>query len=217
MSTPTIYAYDWVPSFAEGYVRDLRLRWALREAGIPYHVKLISHEEKVTANYRKLQPFCQVPAFEEGSVRMFESGAIALYIAEKSEALLPRDLAARTRAQTWVVAALNTLEPAVAEIATIDLFSAGEEWARLRRPSALELLNQRLTQLSEWLGEKQFLEAQFTVGDLIMTTVLRDVREEVLKAYPNLLAYRTRHEARLPFQTALAEQIADFRKSANRP
>src|ERR671921_854022 len=131
-----VTAFKWVPPFAQGLVRDLRVRWALEEAGLRYEVKLLVDGEKDGTDYRAWQPFGQVPAYEENGLKLFESGAIVLRIAERSETLLPGDPAARARAVEWLFAALNTIEPPVAHLGTIDLFNPDQQWAKLRRADA---------------------------------------------------------------------------------
>jgi glutathione S-transferase len=129
----TISAFAWVPPFARGQVRDLRVRWALEEAGLPYRTRLLQQGEQDLPEYRALQPFGQVPVFEEGELVLFETGAIVLHIGERSEDLLPAAPHARARAAQWVIAALNSIEPFAMQLALIDIFYAGEEWAKLRR------------------------------------------------------------------------------------
>lgn len=207
----TISAFGWVPDFARGLVRDLRVRWALEEAGLPYQVRLIGPEDQASPAYRACQPFGQVPYFEEGEVRMFESGAIVLHLGERSEALLPRDPAGRARAMCWVLAALNSIETFVAPLAEIDLFYADEDWARLRRPGAEAAVRGRLAELSACLKGREFLEDRFTAGDLMMTTVLRILRHtDLVASDPVLAAYQARCEARPAFQRALQGQMSAF-------
>lgn len=208
MPSPSIEitAFRWVPDFARGLVRDLRLRWALAEAGLPYRVRLLDATHERPADYFLEQPFGQVPVFVEGELGLFESGAIVLHIGGHSEALVPADEAGRARAMCWVVAALNSIEQMIFE-----LVNAGEQWAALRRPEAEQKVRDRLTRLSAWLGDKQYLEDRFTAGDLIMTTVLRNLRHTDLVAeHTNLATYVARCEARPAFQQALAEQLSDF-------
>ena len=140
----TISAFRWVPDFAKGQVRDLRVRWALEEAGLPYQTRLLAQGDQDKPEYRALQPFGQVPVFEEDGFVLFETGAIVLYIGERCEALLPKDRAARAHATQWVIAALNSLEPFINNVALIDLFYANEEWAKQRRPGAVEFAEKRL-------------------------------------------------------------------------
>lgn len=207
--------FDRVPDFAKGHVKELRVRWALEEAGFPYTEWPISQEEKTSIAYRKLQPFGQVPIYEDDEVSLFESGAILLHLANQSEALMPRDARGRARTTAWIFAAINSIEPAVAQLSEIDLFHEGAEWARLRRPGAVDRVKQRLGDLALWLGDRDYLEDRFTAGDLMMTTVLRDVRQEdVLAAFPTLQAYRARCEARPAFQKALRDHLALYAEVA---
>ena len=210
-----ITAFRWVPEFAQGVVRDLRARWALEEAGLDYKVQLLGQERP--ADYLCEQPFNQVPILREGELQIFESGAIVQYIGEKSEALLPRDERERFRAIQWTYAALNSVEPAILNLLLIDIFYTGEEWATLRRPGAEEFVNLKLKRVSDWLGDKQWLEGdRFTIGDLVMATVFRFLRHtDLVSNIANLAAYLARAEARPAFQRALADQLAAF--AANQP
>jgi glutathione S-transferase len=209
-----VSAFAWVPEFARGQVRDLRVRWALEEAGLPYQTRLLAQGDQDQPQYRALQPFGQVPILEEDGMVLFESGAIVLHIGARSETLLPADPAARARATQWLVAALNSIEPFAANVATIDLFAAGEEWATLRRPGAVAFLKKRLSGLSTSLGTKPYLDGDaFTAGDLMMTTVLR-IKMDMTAEFPNLAAYVERCTARPAFQRALASQLGDFKKAA---
>jgi glutathione S-transferase len=211
-----ITAFRWVPPFAQGVVRDLRARWALEEAGLDYRVRLLGPQRP--AEYLREQPFDQVPAFSDGEVRIFESGAIVQYIGEQSEELLPSDRQGRFRAIQWTYAALNSLEPALLNVVLIDLFYADEEWAKLRRPGAVDFAKLKLRRLSDWLGDKEWLEGRFTIGDLIMVTSLRFLRDTGLVAdFPNLAAYVERGEARPAFQQALRDQLQTFRENEPAP
>ncbi|WP_156679953.1 glutathione S-transferase family protein [Sphingomonas profundi] len=213
--TIEVSAFRWVPPFAQGFVRDLRVRWALEEAGLPYREALIGLRDRESAEYRAWQPFGQVPAYRDGTVEMFESGAIVLHIADQSEALCPRDPAGRARMTTWVIAALNSVEPHVASLAAIDTFHRGEAWTTERRPQVEEAVCGRLTALAAWLGDRDHLEGRFTAGDLIMTTVLRElVASGILSRFPTLDAYRARCEARPAFVRAMAAQMETFRAHA---
>jgi glutathione S-transferase len=206
-----ISAFRWVPDFAKGLVRDMRLRWALEEAGIPYRVRLLDAMAERPQDYFQEQPFGQVPIYVEGDLHMFESGAILLHVGEKSEILLPKDEIGRARATCWLIAALNSIEPMIFELINVDIFNAGEEWARLRRPEAERKVRDRLQRLADWLGDKEYLEGRFTVADLLMTTVLRSLRHtKLVGEQPRLASYVARCEARPAFQRALAAQLADF-------
>ena len=210
-----VAAFRWVPPFAQGFVRDLRVRWALEEAGLPYEAVLIDHDHKNTAEYRRWQPFGQVPAYRDGEVVMFESGAIVLHLAERSEALAPSDPAGRARVTQWVLAALNTVEPPVAELAAIDLFHAGESWTKERRPQVESMIGKRLSELEPCLEGKDHLEGRFTASDVIMATVLRELGDsDILGRFPNLAAYCRRCQERPAFARALEAQLVPFREHA---
>jgi len=212
----TLSAFKWVPDFARGQVRDLRARWALEEAGLPYNTRLLEQGDQDKPDYRALQPFGQVPILEEDGLVLFESGAIVLYIGERSEALLPKDPRARARATQWLVAALNSIEPFVMNVASIDLFYANEEWAKLRRPGAVEFVKRRLSALSDSLGDKPYLDGErFTAGDLMMTTVLRILNHtDIVTSDRRLAAYVDRCTARPAFTRAFDAQIGDFESPA---
>jgi len=212
----TISAFRSVPPFARGQVRDLRVRWALEEAGLPYKTHLLSQGDQDKPDYRKLQPFGQVPILEEDGVVLFETGAIVLHIGERCETLLPKDPAARARATQWLIAALNSIEPFVMNVVVIDLFYADQEWAKLRRPGAVEFLRKRLAGLSNALGDKAYLDGdRFTAGDLMMSTVLRILRHtDIVTSDQRLAAYIERCTARPAFQRALDSQLGDFLEAA---
>ena len=205
-----------VPDFARGQVRDLRVRWALEEAGIPYSVRKLDAMAERPADYFAEQPFGQVPIFEENGFVLFESGAIVLHIGERSETLLPKDPAARARAMQWLIAALNSIEPWVMQVAVIDLFHANEEWAKLRRPGAVEFALKRLAGLATALGDKPYLDGdRFTAGDLMMTTVLRILKHtDLVTSDERLAAYIGRCTARPTFKRAFDAQIGDFKDAA---
>jgi glutathione S-transferase len=209
-----ISAFCWVPPFAQGLVRDLRVRWALEEVGLAYRERLLDAMTERPADYLQEQPFGQVPAFREPGIRLFESGAIVLHIAERSPALMPCEPQARARATAWVFAALNSIEPMINELGTIDLFHADAEWARLRRPELEAKIRNRLGQLADRLAGRDYLEDGFTAGDLMMTTVLRNLRHtDLVAADPVLAPYQARCEARPAFSRALEAQLATFRQS----
>lgn len=210
-----ITAFRWVPEFAQGVVRDLRARWALEEAGLDYRVRLLDQQRP--AEYLKEQPFDQVPILKDNQVQIFESGAIVQYIGERSDTLLPRDPQGRFRAIQWTYAALNSVEPAIFNVLLIDIFYPNEEWAKARRPGAVEFATQKLKRVSDWLGDKQWLEGdRFTIGDLMLVTSLRFLRHtDMVAEFPNLAAYLKRGEARPAFQRALSDQLATF--AANQP
>jgi glutathione S-transferase len=212
----TISAFKNVPEFAQGQVRDLRVRWALEEAGLPYKTRLLEQGDQDKPDYRALQPFGQVPIFDEDGFVLFESGAIVLHIGERSEALLPKDVSARARATQWVIAALNSIEPFIMNVALIDVLYANEEWAKLRRPGAAAFVQRRLSALSRSLGDKRYLDGErFTAGDLMMTTVLRILKHtDIVTSDKRLAAYIERCTARPAFMRAFDAQIGDFSAAA---
>jgi glutathione S-transferase len=212
----TISAFKWVPDFAQGQVRDLRARWALEEVGLPYRTRLLGQGDQDKPDYRALQPFGQVPILEEDGFALFESGAIVLYIGERSAGLLPKDPQARARATQWLIAALNSVEPFVMDVARIDIFYKDQEWAKLRRPGAVEFVRKRLAALSKALGDKPYLDGDlFTAGDLMMTTVLRILKHtDIVTSDKRLAAYIERCTARPAFKRALDSQLSDFKLAA---
>ena len=212
----TVSAFRSVPRFAQGQVRDLRVRWALEEAGLPYKTRLLEQGDGDSAEYRALQPFGQVPIFIEDDAVLFETGAIVLHIGERSDVLLPKEAKARARAIQWLIAALNSIEPSVMNVALIDLFYADQEWAKLRRPSAEAFVRHRLRSLSKSLGDKPYLDGdRFTAGDLMMSTVLRILHHtDIVTSDQRLAAYVERCTARPAFRRALDAQLGDFRQAA---
>jgi glutathione S-transferase len=210
-----VSAFRWVPPFAQGLVRDLRVRWALEETGQSYKSMLIGPDDQKSETYRALQPFGQVPIYKEDGFSMFESGAIVLHIAEKSDVLMPRDAKARLRATTWMFAALNSIEPHVQNLVVLDAFYANEAWAKQRRPGARALAESRLSALSSRLAGRDYLDDRFTAADLLMTTVLRMLRDDdLIGQFPALRDYRERCEARPAFRKALTAQMSDFAEMA---
>jgi glutathione S-transferase len=212
----TVHAFQTVPSFARGQVRDLRVRWALEEAGLPYQVRLVQPGENDGEAYRAIQPFGQVPVITDGDLTLFESGAIVLHVGARSEALLPRDEGARARATQWLIAALNSIEPHIMNVVAVNLFHAEEAWAKLRKPGAEAFLRNRLGAVAKSLGDKPFLDGQqFTAGDLMMASVLRILdMGEFMPETPALSAYVARCTARPAFGRALAAQLADLKDTA---
>ena len=207
-----VTAFRWVPEGPRGLDKDLRVRWALEEVGLDYRVRLIGAERP--PGYLQDQPFNQVPCLRDDDVQIFESGAILQYIAERSEKLLPRDPQGRYRAIQWSYAALSSVEPFVQFRALLNSFWADQEWAEAAKPTFDNFARLRLQQLSDRLGERQWLDGDtFTIGDLMMVTVLRIAdRGRQLADFPNLAAYVKRGEARPAFQQALSDQLAVYRE-----
>ncbi len=212
MSNPTITAFDWVPDFAQGQVRDLRVRWALEEVDQPYDVNYLEQGEQKQPPHRARQPFGQVPTYQDGDIALFESGAIVLHIAERFGGLLPDDPAARARAIEWMFAALNTVEPPIMDLAIVTIFEAGQPWSKPRQPAVEQRIHERLKELSVRLSDKTWLDGEtFTAGDLLMVAVLRIVEGQgLVETYDNLVAYMARGIERPAFQRALAAQMAGF-------
>jgi glutathione S-transferase len=207
---PTITTFGWVPEFARGFVRDMRPRWAFEEVGQPYAVNLITDSK--SREHRRLQPFGQVPTYQDDEVAIFESGAIVLRIAERAGKLIPADPAARMRALQWVAAALNSVEPFVMALAINDIFEADREWSKARHVKVVADLKKRLADLEAALGDKAWLDGNaFTVGDLMMISVLRSVRSSAeLADFPLLAAYIARGENRPAHRKAMADHMATF-------
>lgn len=204
-------AFEIVPEFAKGHVKDLRVRWALEEVGLSYTERLISQDVKDGAAYKQRQPFAQVPVLKDDDVDLFESGAILIHLAEKSDVLAPIGAAGKARARSWVCAALNSVEPEVSNLVLAQLFWVDEAWAKSFEKAALEQLDRRLVALDDWLGDKDWVEGQFSIGDIMMVTVLRDLIDRgPLERFPKLDAYRQRGEARPAFQRALRAQLDAF-------
>jgi glutathione S-transferase len=212
----TITAFPSVPPFAQGLVRDIRVRWALEEAGLCYSVRVLEQGDRDEPEYRALQPFGQVPIYMGDDFVLFESSAIVLHIGQRSEVLRSKDVKARARATQWLIAALNSIEPFVMNVVAIDAFSADQDWAKLRRPGAEAFVRHRLTSLSKALGDKPYLDGDcFTAADLMMSTVLRLLRHtDIVTSDQRLAGYVERCTARPAFRRALDAQLGDFRQAA---
>ena len=202
-----ITTYDWVPEMARGYVRDLRIRWACDEAGAPYRIETTPLRDKTAAHFAR-QPFGQVPMLRDGALSIFESGAILLYLGERHEALMPRDAQGRAETQQWLVAGLNTVEPAVMALTIARVFDR-DEAAAVR---ALPRVHERLGQLAKVLAGRDFIAAgRFTIADLLMADVLRLLSDRGdLAEHPVLEDYRRRLTERPGFRSAHAAQMAHF-------
>lgn len=210
----TVTGFSAVPPFALGLARDLRVRWALVEADLPYEVELIDPATRKSDAFRRKQPFGMVPAFAVDDLQLFESGAIVQLVAEKSEVLMPSDAAERARTLVWMYAALNTVEQPIDELLRIDVQHGEENWAGLRRPAVVEAVNDRLAVLARRLDGRDFLVGRFTAADILMATVLRLIRHTDLVASDAVVAaYLARCEARPAFARALAEQLDEYANS----
>ena len=208
---PVVTAFDWVPEFARGLVRDLRVRWALEEIGRSYDCELLSARAPRPEAYLARQPFDQVPAFRDGELDLFETGAILLYLGDKDERLLPADGQARWTAIGWLFSALNSVEPVTQRIVYYDIFLKDKPWAPDAREASLGLCKQKLKRVDDALAGQDWLAGSFSVADIAMVTVLNILRHTDLVAeYPALAAYKARGEARPAYQRALEAQYADF-------
>ena len=207
--TPTITAFERSPDGGKGLSRDTRVRWALEEVGQPYNVRGVPFAAMKEPGHRALQPFGQIPTYEEGDLVLFETGAIVLHIAERHAGLLPEDANARARAITWIFAALNTAEPPILELANAKLLEGDKPWAKERMPLVADRLRVRLGELSRCLGNADWLDGAFSAGDLMMVSVLLRLKPSgMLNEYPNLSAYVARGEARPAYKRAFATQLA---------
>jgi glutathione S-transferase len=208
---PTITAFERSPDRGKGLARDMRVRWALEEAGQPYDVRLVSFKAMKEPAHLALHPFGQIPTYEEGDLFLFESGAIVFHVAERHAGLLPDDANARARAITWMFAALNTVEPPILDREIARLVEGGETWYEERLPILEDRVRVRLSELSGRLGDADWLDTAFSAGDLLMVTVLRRLKGSgILEEYPNLSAYVARGEARPAYKRAFDAQLAVF-------
>lgn len=211
-SNPTITAFQRSPDRGQGLARDMRVRWALEEVGQPYDVRLVSFPELKSPAHRALHPFGQIPTYEDGDLVLFESAAIVFHIAERHTGLLPDDAHARARAIMWMFSALNTIEPPILELMIAKYVEGEKPWTQERMPLVVARIRQRLTELSDWLGDATWLEREFSAGDLMMVSVLLRLRASgILDEYPSLSAYVARGEARPAYQRAFDAQLAVFR------
>lgn len=208
---PTITAFEQSPDRGQGLARDMPVRWALEEVGQPYEVRLVSFEAMKESAHRKLQPFGQIPVYEEGDLVLFESGAIVLHIAERHAGLLPKNASARARAITWMFAALSTIEPVIVQREVSLYLENDRPWHGERLPIVEDRIRSRLDELSARLADGEWLDGAFSAGDLLMVQVLRRLGGSgILDDYPKLLAYVARGEARPAFQRAFDAQLATF-------
>lgn len=208
---PTITAFERSPDRGRGLARDMRVRWALEELGLAYAVRLVSFAAMKEPAHRALNPFGQIPTFEDGDVALFETGAIVLHLAQAHPGLLPDDPAGRARATAWVFAALNTVEPPIVEREAAILTERDEPWHAPRLVLMERRIRGRLADLAARLGRGDWLEGRFGAGDLMMVSVLFRLKSSgLLDDYPALAAYVARGEARPAYARAFADQLAVF-------
>lgn len=210
-----VTAYGWVPEVVHGYVRDVRVRWACEEAGLAYAENLVDVRAK-PADFAQTQPWKQVPALRDGDVRVFESGAILLHLAEGRPALLPANGQPRADALAWTIAALNTVEPVVMDLVNAAFFAKGKEWSKLRLPEIHDFLGRRLGPVAARLADREWLAGDFSIADILMVHILQNAGDfdEALAPYPPLVDYVARGLARPAYRRALADHIAAFERFA---
>lgn len=208
---PIITAFEQSPDRGQGLARDMPVRWAFEEVGQPYDVRLVSFSAMKESAHRSLQPFGQIPTYEEGDLVLFESGAIVFHIAERHAGLLPNDANARTRAIAWMFAALFTVEPVIVQREVSLYLERDKTWHEERLPIVEDRIRIRLDDLSARLGAGEWLDGAFSAGDLLMVQVLRRLGgSSILDDYPNLVAYVARGEARPAYKRAFAAQLAVY-------
>ncbi len=211
MGDPILTTFDWVPEFPRGFVRDLRVRWALEEAGLAYRVESVAFEERGPEHLAH-QPFGQVPWLTDGDISIFESGAILLHIAENRDSLMARDVRGRATVTEWLFAALNSVETATLPWSFF-AFKHGKADAPGRKPFD-DFLELRLQRLEPVLGRREWLAETFSVADILMADVLRIVdRFDGLAQYPACQTYVARAKARPSFVKAHSDQLAHFTKA----
>jgi glutathione S-transferase len=204
---PTITAFERSPDGGKGLARDTRVRWALEEVGQPYEVRLVSFKAMKEPAHLALNPFGQIPTYEEGDLALFETGAIVFHIAQTRAGLLPKDAHARARAIAWMFAAVNSVEPPILELQNALLLERDKPWAAERMPAVKDRIRDRLRQLSVALGDAEWLDGAFSAGDLMMASVLLRLRASgLLDEFPTLAAYVARAEARPAYSRAFAAQ-----------
>lgn len=208
---PTITAFEQSPDEGQGLARDMRVRWALEEVGQPYEVRLVSFKELKQPAHLALHPFGQIPTYQEGDLALFETGSIIFHIAQRHPGLLPKNENARARAITWMFAALSTMEPPIIEREQIPYAEGDRPWHAERVPLMDDRVRVRLDQLSNRLGDADWLDGAFSAGDLMMVMVLRRLEGTgLVEEYPNLSAYVARGQARPAYQRAFDAQLAVF-------
>jgi len=215
--TVTITAFEASPDHGRGLARDMRVRWALEEVGQPYEVRLLSFKALKEPAHLAVHPFGQIPTYDEGDLSLFETGSILLHIAERHAGLLPNDADARARAITWMFAALSTVEPPIVDREAAVLLDRDKPWYEARLPILDGRVRARLDQLSDRLGEIDWLDGQFSAADILMVTVLRRLESSgILDDYPNLSAYINRGKARPAYKRAFEAQLAVFTAASRR-
>lgn len=208
MNDLILTTFDWVPEMPRGYVRDLRVRWALEEAGLPYRIESVPFRDRRPEHFTR-QPFGQVPWLTDGDISIFESGAILLHLGERSDALMPADPRSRSEVIEWLFAALNSVEMASLPWSLFKF--TGDTDVTPGRQMLDKFLASRLKHLEQVLAEREWLVGTFSIADIAMADVLRLVdRFGGLAEYPACRGYVLRATARLSYTKAHADQMAHF-------
>lgn len=211
---PTMTAFKSSPDKGVGLARDMRVRWALEEVGQPYDVRLVSFREMKESPHLRINPFGQIPTYEDGELAIFESGAIVFHIAEYHSGLLPTDKIARANAISWMFAALNTIEPPIVERDYVKYFEEDKSWQGERFTMVDERIRNRLDQLAAWFGGADWLVGTFSAADILMIHALRRLEGSgILEDYPIFLDYIARGTARPAYKRAFKAQYAVFTSS----
>lgn len=211
---PTITAFAASPDRGRGLARDMRVRWALEEVGQPYDVRLVTFAQMKEPAHIAIQPFGQIPTYEDGDLALFETGAILLHIAEEHPGLLPTDANARARAIAWMFAAIATVEPPIVEWSAAMILERDKPWFDQRLPMLQTNMRKRLGELSRHLGDSEWLDGDFSVADIMMTHVIQRAKSSgLVEEFPNLAAYLARAESRPAYQRAFAAQLKVFEES----
>jgi glutathione S-transferase len=213
---PTITAFEKSPDGGKGLARDTRVRWALEEAGLAYDVRPVSFAAMKEPAHLARHPFGQIPTYEEGDLVLFESGAIVFHVAQHHAGLLPDDADARARAIAWMFAALSTIEPPILELTNARLLERDQPWSTQRLPIVEDRVRGRLRQLVPRLADADWIDGDFSAGDLMLVSVLLRLRGPgLLDEFPTLAAYVARGEARPAYRRAYDAQHADFLAASN--
>ncbi|MFZ1727587.1 MAG: glutathione S-transferase family protein [Albidovulum sp.] len=214
---PTITAFKTSPDKGVGLARDMRVRWALEEVGQPYDVRLVTFEEMKQRPHLNLQPFGQIPTYEDGDVSLFESGAIVLHIAYNNAGLLPDNGVARAKALSWMFAALNTVEPPIVERDYVQYFEAEKSWQAERFAMVDDRIRTRLDQLAASMGESAWLAGPFSAADVLMVHAIRRLEGSgILEDYQVFMNYIDRASERPAYKRAFEAQYAVFQNAASR-
>jgi glutathione S-transferase len=212
---PILSVFADSPDQGQGQARDMPVRWAFEEVGQPYDVRPVPWKQFKEPPHRARNPFGQIPTLEDGDLTLFESGSIVLHIAERGQGLLPEDADARARVVTWMFAALTTIQAPIVDREVVEYLEGDKPWASERLAMVDDRIRSRLGELAAHLGSADWLDGEFTAGDLLMVTVLRRLEgSDLLGEFPTLCAYVTRGKDRPAFRRAFAGQKAVFEASA---